>query len=311
MKTLSFHLPKAIFITMLLLAVSLLFTGCSIARAQNQGNSHPGDTQPPATKSPETNHPGEVLSSDDLARIDPNAVLLELAYEPTFSRIEASYLYGRPPVFVLLADGRVIYTEEDATYENEQVKFAQLSREEVLALMQQVHDLGFSRLKSFTDFCFSQPGTEQRCVADASYTILRMRDVSAELKEVKIYADFANYAAAFTSISDLLSTYSYRSAQLYKPEKAALFLSKESGEVQPNSKAWPLDPAILQFSPSEQGLWAVVLEGQALTSYLETTGSNVGDAFFTQNGTTYRAYLVPWLPGADYSTELHSDFSSQ
>ncbi len=311
MKILTLPYPKAILITVLLLSASIIFSGCSIARAQGQGNSNPGESQLPATKPPEKYPPGQVLSSEDLARLDPDAILLELEYEPTFSRLEASYLYGRPPVFVLLADGRVIYTEEGATSVDGSIMLAHLTSQEAVALLQQVYDMGFSKLNSFTDFCYSQPGSEQRCVADAAYTILRMRAAKAELEEVKIYADFANDPAAFASITDLLTKYSSSSAELYVPGKAALFLSIDSGEAQPDVKAWPLDPAMLRISPNAQGLSAMVLDGQALSKYLESVKSNAGDAFFKLDGTAYRAYLVPWLPGADYSTELLSDFPSQ
>ncbi len=135
-----------------------------------------------------------------------------------------------------------------------------------------------------------------------------MRTPGDGLKEVKIYADFANDLPAFEGIRNLLVGYEHPAAQDYMPQRAALFLSESMGEAPETTLNWPLDPTLLEFPRTDFNLWAIELEGQQLSDYIAAVGRNTGDAIVEHEGRSYRAFLAPWLPAVDFSDDLRAAF---
>jgi hypothetical protein len=91
-----------------------------------------------------------------------------------------------------------------------------------------------------------------------------MRQPEDSLKEIKIYANFANDP----------------DAKPYVPGKAVLFLSEFAGD--------PPATALDQLPQNMTGLSAIGLEGQELSEYLSVVER---DAVFQPDGAFYQGYL--------------------
>ena len=201
-------------------------------------------------------------------------------------------------------NGRLIYLDEGKRFDEQRIMEGDVSAEDAQALMQRVLDLGFERLRSYVDECQELGGGNSVCVADASYTILRVRLPSGEPREVKIYADFGADPAALEAIRSFLGSYSHPDAQDYVPEKATLFLRPISEAVDVSVQEWPLDGSWLEPPPGREQSWATVIDGDELKALLSNLSRNTGYYWFRGSGRTYQAYLVPWLPGVDYADDV-------
>jgi hypothetical protein len=234
---------------------------------------------------------------------------LQRDYEPGFTRPELHYPYGRIAPFTLFADGTLVYLREGQAESDQRLMQVSLSRQEMLELWQEVLGAGFERLESHTDFCKDLENGTQECVADAGTWIMRARLADGELREIKIFSDFANDPAAFEQINRLLTGYEHPNSQPYEPEGATLFLRSMSEPAGTAVQEWPLDTQWLSgLQAGTEETVAVPLKGGSLAQYLSVVPGNIGDAFFELDGTVYAAYLIPWLPGADFTAEIQSDF---
>lgn len=273
--------------------------------------STPTPTLPPTeTPAPPQTEPPGAYAPGYLDPLEPTDVLLQLDYEPTFSRPEALYTFGRVPAFTLLADGTVIMLDERGEG-RQRVLAARLSPEETRAFLADIWTLGFPQLEDHLTFCREAGDGQQECIADAAFTILRARSPEGGLQEVKIYANFSDHPEILEGIQSRLMNFEHASSELYQPEMAALFLRPVADLTGTESQPWPLDADFLTSLRNAfalRGDAAVVLEGDALRTFLDGVPGNYGNYLFDLDGEGYQAYLVPWLPGFDDNAELQAEF---
>ena len=238
------------------------------------------EPQPTATPAPDTD------------QFDLPDVLIQFDYEPTFSTPERFAPFGRVPPFTLLEDGTLIYLDEGGRYDEQRVMEVRLSGDDVEALVQQVLDLGFERLKNYSEQCQNLDDGTGMCLADASYTVLRVRLPSGEPRQVRIYANFGSDLQALESIRSTLREYSHPDARPYVPAKATLFIRPMAEAVDVTVLDWELGPAWLEADDKGRQR-ARVVDGDALATLLASVPRNVGDFFFQHEGQAYHMTLVP------------------
>jgi len=286
----------------------LLLSACTSAAA----TITPEPSKITPTQLPEEQHddnPNSTFTLADLQALSPSTILVQQDYEPGFSMFELHFDFGRVPPFTLYADGTLIYVEQGRTYDEQQVMQAALTPDETVTLVQKVLDAGFERLESYTDFCQDQGDGTELCIADASTSVLRLRLSGEELREIKIYAEFANHPDVLENINALFSGYKHPAARPYTPSGATLFIQPLVEARDVTLQPWPLDADWLsRLDFGERVAVAVPLTGENLARYLAAVSRNSGDSFFTLDDEDYRAFLVPWLPGVDFTAAIQREF---
>ena len=268
---------------------------------------NPNDTASPTAepiKPAATAAPASVVSG-----LDPEEILIQLTYEPGFSLPEYRFPFGRTPYFTLLADGRVIYIDENQDFK---VMQAQLSQTEAAALLQKVRDMGFARLESHTDMCGKMADGSESCIADASTSVMRVRMENGSLREIRNYANFSNGPVTYEAIYNLLNEYTHPNAAIYIPHAATLFVRIVPPPEMASPADWPLDPAFVkraQAAPDQST--AVALSAEEADRWQKDVGINNGPITFQLDGQPVSGFFVPWLPGEDFSAEIAAEFPVQ
>lgn len=256
-------------------------------------------TQPADTPAPGGVYPG--LQADD--------VLLQLTFEPGFSLQEFMFPFGRAPYFTLLADGRVIYTDETQDF---RVMSAQLSQEEAAALVQQVRDMGFAQLESHTDMCGTLPDGSEPCIADASTSIMRVRMVDGSLREIRNYANFSNGPVTYDAIFNLMNEYTHPAASIYLPHGATLFVRIAPQPEMSSPADWPLDPAyVSRAQTAPEQFIAVALSAEEAAQWQKEVGIDNMPITFRLGKQFVSGMFVPWMPGEDFTEQIAAEFPAK
>jgi hypothetical protein len=249
---------------------------------------------PPPCKAPPA---PDVLAATATAPLDAIAVQLDdqgtYVFSPPFARLA---------YFTLYRDGTLIRFVDASSGGGGLVR-AKVAPAEVDALVTRVLGLGFERL------CERGKETRKGFVTvtptDASYTLLRVRLPSGELRQQMVYANTWNEPATAKAIVDHLMGYRPASAIPFVPDKATLYVQAWPGQSRDGCK--PADPALasLLARPRPDAFkWAKAVDGPELRGWLGRLPSDGREAVFCTAKQAYRVALFPWLPGADHTAAL-------
>lgn len=268
----------------------------------------PDDAPPDAQEQGDREAPEEpadvVLEPDPVWELEPQDVMVQLEYEPSFAAVLARnpfHVDGRIPGFTMYVDGTIIYRRRD----RHGVWVTRDHRRLAERTIQHFEALGIGDMESHESSC-RPTATGQSCISDSSIVVLRVR-LDGELRELRNYNGIAlEKEAELHAIYDrvrLLSRASPFGERAYVPQRATLWVS-ETGVDHAQARTplpWPLSGERLP-APRAQESTKLQLEGEELTAALEVFGSHtLHPLYFVHGDRAFVAELVPWLPGMDHT----------
>jgi hypothetical protein len=132
----------------------------------------------------------------------------------------------------------------------------------------------------------------------------------AGLKEVRVYFEYVNDAAAWQAILSLLFHYDHPKAQEYRAQQATLFVRKLTPQEASQYdnvrvKGWPYSAQYLTPHKPDQHEWAWVLRGTELAKFWQDNGVQFRNPLiYGGTGGLYEVEAVPWLPDESFPQEL-------
>lgn len=244
-----------------------------------------------------------------LSSLAVDTILLQYDYESTFWNVEANRSFAHVPPLTVFADGTAFYVDSGnpSSANNQQLMIAHLTAEETRTLLQHVLVLGFERLESHLEHCNGPPEGVHTCVADGSYSIIRVRLAPDTIREVRNYADFANDAQALADLRTFLSTYRHPTAQPYQAAHVTLFVRRGTMYDNPPLSTWPIPSTwVAPAQQSTNGQWPMVIAGAQYDQLLTQLPRNMGEYVVRVDGSLYTLQLIPWLPYQDYTTDIQA-----
>lgn len=235
--------------------------------------------------------------------LEPTDVLIELKWVPSGL---GSPPEGIPPcdlfpTFTLLADGSAHYIDHiDGDWRQPQTMVAHLTPEEALSLVQQVVDLGFECLTSWSSQCGPTGAQTSACIYDAGTSVLKARLPDGTLKSISNYGGLANDPEALEAILALLSDYQHPEAQPYA-ERACLCFDPGLLGGDHTAVDWPQEEPWLTASDAKS--WCQLsVDGSDLGTLLTVTGRNRGLFEIRANGRVYGVQIASWPHATECET---------
>ena len=145
------------------------------------------------------------------------------------ARIRSTQSCSLMPEFTLYSDGLDVFVHRIERV-GKSVLCVSLSSARVDSIVRHVRGLGVERLESHESQEAKTSDSTSVMVVDASYSIIRMRLSSGELRTIRNYAEFANYPEILAQVRRYFLDWYDPSATTYVPRRATLAILEIESE---------------------------------------------------------------------------------
>ena len=225
---------------------------------------------------------------------EQSKIVLQVEYRQTHADRYHAHSFGRVPQLTLYSDRTVFYTATEGLARH--IRKASLTESEYEALLLVAAALDCDDLREYAR------GTELK-ITGSPDAIVTFLDTDGGICSETINTGLRHFPIQLDRTLRSLDTYDHPASVPYVPDRASMFVWLRVDGLR-DPVRWPLSQDRLRPPAPAARHWVTVLKGEEIRALLGVTSGLPAWIPVQTQERTYKLFIVPWLPGADYTPEI-------